>query len=310
MSLDIIFSIIVKIACMIALGYLLRKLKIITDDLQKGLTEILLKAILPLSILSSANFAFSSELFHGMLIIAAAAVVFYCAGIVSMTYLSKVLPFSANSRKIFVTMTVFANTGFVGFPIMSSLFGQQGLLLAVIFNMFYNLFMYTYGISLLSGQGGIDLKSILTNPITITSVASIAIFVSPLRFPEVIYAPLSDIGAMSVPLSMIIMGASLANIPFLDIVKDKYSYLVSGIRLLVFPLLMMAAMKMLSVSSTTATVCVLMTALPCGTMNVIFAEKYACDPEFASRTVILSLLLMIVTLPLMILLCSTVFPAG
>ena len=310
MSLDIIFSLIVKIACMIALGYLLRKLNIITDILQKGLTEILLKAILPLSILSSANFAFSSELFHGMLIIAAAAVIFYFVGIVSMTYLSKLLPFSVNSRKIFITMTVFANTGFVGFPIMSSLFGQQGLLLAVIFNMFYNLFMYTYGISLLSGDSGIDIKSILTNPITIASVASIAIFVSPLRFPEVIYSPISDIGAMSVPLSMIIMGASLANIPLLDIVKDKYSYLVAGIRLTAFPLLMLAAMKLLSVSSTTATVCVLMTALPCGTMNVIFAEKYDCDPEFASRTVILSLLLMIITLPLMILLCGRVFSAG
>jgi len=310
MSLDIIISLIVKIAVMIALGYLLRKLNIITDSIQKGLTEILLKAILPLSILSCANYAFSSELFHGMLIVSAAAAVFYCTGIAGMTFLSRTLSLARNERKIFVTMTVFANTGFVGFPIMTALFGQQGLLLAVIYNMFYNLFMYTYGINMLSGRGGIDIRSIVTNPITIASVVSVLIFVSPFRFPEIMYSPIADIGAMSVPVSMIIMGASLANIPLLDILKDKYSYLVAAIRLIVFPLLMLAAMRLLSVSSVTATVCVLMTALPCGTMNVIFAEKYDCAPEFASRTVVLSLLIMIITLPILILITNIVFPVS
>ena len=299
-----------KIAVMIALGYTLRKIDIITESLQKGLTNILLKAIMPLSILMSANYAFNSALFHGMLIVAAAAVGFYVIGLTGMTFFSKTLSLQENERKIIVTMTVFANTGFVGFPIMLALFGQPGLLLAVIFNMFYNLFMYTYGINLLSGKGGYDIKSILLNPITIASIASIVIFVSPFRFPAILASPIEDIGAMSVPISMIIMGASLAKIPLLDILKDKYSYLVSGIRLVLFPLLMLLVMRLLSVSSLTATVCVLMAALPCGTMNVIFAEKYDCAPEFASRTVIQSLLLMIITLPLMILLTNMVFPVS
>lgn len=310
MSLDIIISLIVKIAIMIALGYFLKKINIITESLQKGLTDILLKAILPLSILASANYAFSGALLHGMLIVAAAALGFYVIGLTGMTLFSRKLSLPQNEQRIIVTMTVFANTGFVGFPIMTALFGQQGLLLAVIFNMFYNLFMYTYGINMLSGKAGFDWKSILLNPITIASAASILIFVSPFRFPTILASPIDDIGAMSVPISMIIMGASLARIPLLDILKDKYSYLVSGIRLVVFPLLMLLVMRLLSVSAQTATVCVLMAALPCGTMNVIFAEKYDCAPDFASRTVVQSLVLMIITLPLMILLTNIVFPVS
>jgi len=310
MSLDIILALIVKIAVMIALGYFLKKINIITESLQKGLTDILLKAILPLSILASANYVFSGPLFHGMLVVAAAALGFYVIGLIGMTLFSKTLSLPANEQKIIVTMTVFANTGFVGFPIMTALFGQQGLLLAVVFNMFYNLFMYTYGINMLSGKAGFDWKSILLNPINIASAASILIFVSPFRFPAILASPIDDIGAMSVPISMIIMGASLAKIPLLDILKDKYSYLVSGIRLVVFPLLMLLVMRILCVSAPTATVCVLMAALPCGTMNVIFAEKYDCAPDFASRTVVQSLVLMIITLPLMILLASIVFPVS
>jgi len=310
MSFDIIFTVITKIGLMIALGYLLRKLNIVSESLQKGLSDILLKAVLPLAILSSANYAYSRDLFYGMLIAAAAATVFYVVGLVSMTFLSKTLSLPDKERKIFVTMTVFANTGFVGLPVMSALFGEQGLLMAVVFNLLYNLFMNTYGINMLRGQGGFDFKSILKNPVTIASIASILIFVSPFRFPVILSSPIADIGAMNVPISMIIMGGSLAGIPLLDIIRDKYSYLVSGIRLLAFPLLMLLAMKLFSVTSVTASVCVLMTALPCGTMNVIFAEQYDCAPEFASRTVMLSLLLMIVTLPVLIFLASIVFPAG
>ena len=113
MSFDIIFTVITKIGLMIALGYLLRKLNIVSESLQKGLSDILLKAVLPLAILSSANYAYSRDLFYGMLIAAAAATVFYVVGLVSMTFLSKTLSLPDKERKIFVTMTVFANTGFV-----------------------------------------------------------------------------------------------------------------------------------------------------------------------------------------------------
>jgi len=68
--------------------------------------------------------------------------------------------------------------------------------------------------------------------------------------------------------------------------------------------------KILPLQESDAAGGVLMAALPCGTMNVIFAEKYDCAPEFASRTVIQSLVLMIITLPLMILLTSIVFPVS
>ena len=308
MSVETILGILVKMAFMIAIGYLLRKRNIITEEVQKGLSEILLKIVLPLSILDSAHYAYNSELFHGMVVVAIVSVSFYAAGLFAMTLLSRVLPLEKSRQRIFVTMTVFQNTGFVGIPVMSTLFAEQGLLMAVIFNLSYNLFMYTYGINMLSGQGGVDWKKIVRNPVTIMSVISILIFVSPFRIPEIISAPIADVGSMSVPLSMMIMGGSLAKVPLFSILKDKYSYLVSLIRLIVFPLIVLLVLKLIGVSPVTASVCVLMAALPCGTMNVIFAEKYNCAPEFASKAVFQSMTLMAVTLPLMILLVTRVFP--
>ena len=309
MSIETILGILLKMAVMIAIGYLLRKRNIITEEVQKGLSDILLKVVLPLSILDSAHYAYNGALFHAMTVVAIVSVSFYATGLFAMTLISRILPLEKNQKKIFVTMTVFQNTGFVGIPVMSALFAEQGLLMAVIFNLSYNLFMYTYGINSLSGRGGVDLKKIVRNPVTIMSVISILIFMSPFRLPEIIAAPIADVGSMSVPLSMMIMGGSLAKVPLLGLLKDKYSYLVSLIRLVVFPLLVLLILKLIGVSPVTASVCVLMTALPCGTMNVIFAEKYNCAPEFASKAVFQSMTLMAVTLPLMILLVTRIFPA-
>lgn len=304
MSLLTLLSLIVKIAFMIALGYFLRRRNIITEEIQTGLADILVLAVLPLSILSSSSHDFSREILRSILFIGVAAILYYSVGLVLMRGVSRFLPLPESERKVFSTMTVFANTGFVGFPVMTELFGKPGLLLAVIYNMAYNLFMYTFGISLLSGSKGMDWRKVLANPVTVASVASLLIYISPFRIPSILMQPITDVGSMSVPLSMIIMGASIARVPLIEILRDKYSYLVSFLRLLVLPLIMLFAMVLIHPDKTTGTVAVLMTALPCGSMNVIFAEKYNCAPQFASKSVIQSMVFMAGTLPLLIYLCG------
>lgn len=304
--MDAILDVVVKIAVMVSLGFLLRKINIITEELQKGLTNLLLTAILPFSIIASSGYVRTAALTRGLLIIGAAAVIYYAVAITLMKLLSDRLPFGEKRKRIFITMTVFQNTGFVGFPLMQALFGAEGLLLAVVFNMAYNLFMFSYGIQLLSGEKA-DVKKFFLNPISIASVIAILIFVSPFRLPGIIAAPIADVGAMTIPISMMIIGASLAPFPLRSILSDWRTYLVSSIRLLLLPGLMILAMLFLPVDPVTKSVIVLMTALPCGSMNVMFSEKYDCEPEFAAKTVVQSMLLMTITLPLMILLCSKIF---
>lgn len=304
--MDAILYVVVKIAVMVSLGFLLRKLNVITEVLQKGLTNLLLTAILPFSIIASSGYERTGALTRGLLIVGAAAVLYYAVAIILMKLLSDRLPFGEKKKRIFITMTVFQNTGFVGFPLMQALFGSQGLLLAVVFNMAYNLFMFSYGIQLLSGEKA-DVKKFILNPVSIASVIAIIIFVSPFRFPAFVAAPIADIGSMTIPISMMIIGASLALIPLRSLLSDWGAYLVSSIRLVALPGLVLLAMLFLPIDPITKSVIVLMSALPCGSMNVMFSEKYDCEPEFAAKTVVQSMLLMIITLPIMIFLCSRIF---
>ena len=302
-----LLQVFIKIVVAVTLGFILRKARIIDEHMQKGLSDILLLAILPFSILSSANYEKTPEVEEGMLITLVAALLYYFVTLVVMRLISKKLPYEDKEKRVFVTMVTFANTGFVGFPVISALYGDQGLLLAVVFNLTYNLFMYTYGIYLLSGKTG-SLKSILLNPVNIASVAAIAIFISPFRFPVYVEGPIDLIAAMTVPLSMIIIGSNLAAMPFTKVISDTKSYFVSIIRLAVLPGAMLLGMYLVrqgyDIAPVTAAVTVLMCALPCGSMNVILSEKYDCAPEFAARSTVLSMLLCMGTLPLFVFVCE------
>ena len=308
--MDALLLVFLKIVVAVTLGFILRKAKVIDARMQKGLSDILLLAILPFSILASSNYEKTPEVAEGMLVTLAASLIYYLVSLIAMRLLSRKLPFEEKEKRVFVTMTVFANTGFVGFPLMSALYGNAGLLMAVVFNLAYNLFMYTYGIHLLSGKTG-SLRSILTNPVNIASVLAILIFVSPLRFSSYVSAPIDLIAAMTVPLSMIIIGSNLAAMPFHKVVSDPKSYLISFVRLILLPGAVLLGMYLVfrhtSTAPETAAVITLMCALPCGSMNVILSEKYDCAPEFAARATVQSMLLCMASLPLFVLICDKLF---
>lgn len=108
-----------------------------------------------------------------------------------------------------------------------------------------------------------------------------------------------------VPVSMIIIGADLANQKLYDIFKDKKSYLICFFRLVLFPSIIWIIMKILGISGNIILPVALLTALPCGSLNVILAKQYECEVDFASRTVILSMIFMIITLPIIILMVQS-----
>lgn len=301
MPIDVLLNMAGKIVLLIFFGYFLKKRGVITEEMQKGLSNLLVAGVLPCSILASANVEFSREMGVNLGKVALIALAYYILSAFTMTLLSRFLKIDDASRKIFITMSVFANNAFIGFPIVAELFGDENVLFAVVFNIFYNLFMFTYGTMLLGRNGKISIKSIFNSPVTIASLCSVVLFLTPFRLPVFLQDTLNTVGNLTVPISMMIIGCTLTGIKPSQILKDKYSYLVSALRLLIFPLAMFAAMKLLHMDTLAASVCVLMAALPSGSLNVILAEQYDCNPKYAARTVVQSMLLMPFTLPLIIL---------
>ena len=296
-------------AVVLLIGFTLGKKKVIDDRGRKVLNDLLLRAVLPFSIISSSQYEFSLDMVRSIGAVAVGAGLYYLLTLVVLRIVVFRTKIADAERRVFITTSVFANTGFVGMPIMYSLFGNAGLLLAAIYNLIYNVFFYTYGVHLLSGRK--PSVSEYLNAVSIASVFAIALFIIPWRAPAAVVTAIDLVGNMTFPLSMIIMGSTLSTIDVKKLFSDVKSYLICFLRLILFPALMTGAMILVKgfvpVQPATLITLILMTALPSGTMSVIYSERYDCAPKFCARTVSLTMLFMVITLPVMIALCLTAF---
>ena len=306
-----VYIVFFKISVFMLLGFILNKTRVIDMRAEKTLIEILLKAVLPFSIIASSQYTFTGEALAGILAVGIMGAVYYAVSLFVIRLILSHTKIQEADSRIMTTCMVFANTGFIGFPLMESLYGDYGLLLAAIFNLVYNMFFYTYGAHLLSRQPHFKISEMFTSTVSIASVLALILFAVPWRMPVFIHETISLVGDMTVPLAMMIMGSMLAGISPGKVFADPKLYAVSFVRLLLLPALVMLAVwgvsHLMPLSHEVKCVTVLMCALPCGSMNVMYSEKYNTAPEFCARTVALSMVFMMATLLLWTGVTNTVF---
>ncbi len=299
-KMNVLINLMIKIVLMVFLGWVLKKREVITDDLQDGITNLLMTAVLPLNIIGSSCQKMTGEALNGTLLTAIFSFGYYIVILAVMYLVSRHLSVNENRKKLIVTMTAFANTGFIGFPLTEELFGVTGLIYAVVYNVAYNMFFYTVGIYLLSEDGKMRIQDFFKKEVTLTSFLGIFLFLLNIPVPEVIVSTCQTVGSMTVPLSMIVIGCTLADMNVFSVLTNGYGYLVTILRLVILPLIAFGVLKTIGVSGAGAGVCILLTGLPSGTLNVIVAQQHDCEPEFAASVVVQSMIFMIVSLPMLV----------
>ena len=284
-------------------GLIAKKADIINNTVSKKLSELLLKITNPLLVLSSFQVDFSRDILNNIIIVFLFAVIVNTVSILLGQLLF--VKHEAERKKIMKFSAVYSNCGFMGFPVLESLFGKTGILYGSIFVAVFNIFLWTNGVAIFSSKGKLDkasLKKIALNPGIITVLIGIILFAFSVRLPGPVAKAVDLVGSMTIPLSMLLVGAVVAECKFKELLKGWDLYYISAIRLILIPLAAFAALKILDIPKLLLTVCVLLAAMPAAATTTIFAELYDSDSKFASRVVVFTTLSSIVTLPLVMLL--------
>lgn len=286
---------------MILLGIITIKKGIITEKGRGELTDFILYLIFPCYILDCfiKNIgAFSAGGFVNVII---ASVALQAATIVLSRFLyPKADP---KRRTILRYAIIVSNSGFLGFPLVGSIFGNQGLIYASIFLIFQRINNFSVGISYFTADGSKNfLRRTLTHPCIFTTLLGVAIMLLELRPPELVCKVLTSIGGCSTPLSMMLIGMVLAGAPRGKLIdRDIATY--SVLRLFLMPGGMFLLCKLLGMDVILTGTAVLLTGMPAGTLSVMLGAKYGSDAPFASRLVIFTTLLSLLTIPLWCLAC-------
>jgi predicted permease len=296
-----------KIILMMGLGFILEKVGTITEEMKKNLSKLLMEAVLPASILASAFQPFEKENLFGIVIVFGVSALYYSISLGILILISKKIKADWGFKSVFINLIVFANVGFIGFPLLVELFGQKGLLYGVAYNVSYQLFFFSLGIYLMELGDKTKREKVIFNKIIIISLLSILLYILPFRLPNFIGESLSMVGSMMVPLSMIIIGYEVSRMDFKSIFTEKHSYIISFFRLILLPFLMCLVLFIFKVERDIAIIITLLTALPSGSLTVIFSEEKNCDTQLAVRGVAQTTLLMLISIPVILIIMKHIF---
>lgn len=198
-------------------------------------------------------------------------------------------------------MLIFANTSFIGYPIMKSLFGDWAVFYSSILNMPFNFLVFTYGVYLVSRSSKdsfrFGIREIL-NPGVVASIVALLFYFSGLRLPSGMIRIMSLVGDTTVPLSMLTIGSSLALIPVKDLFREPRLYVLSVIKLLIMPAACYLLLSLVLKDQFLINMITINVGLPAGTMTVMISSQYNGNTRMASIGVFITTLASIATVPL------------
>ena len=292
---------------MMAVGYLCYKKQILTEEVSKKVSAIVVNVANPCMILSSA---LTDQQMRGKELLQTLAIValMYVFLLVVAQLLPKILRIRKESRGAYAAMTVFANIGFMGFPVLAAMYGNGALLYGAVFQIPFNILIYTYGVAVLTrkpdacGKAELDRIEILKKIFNIGVIACIAamlIYFLGIPIPSFLQAFITNLGNLTAPLSMMIIGASLAQMPLKELFLDKKLLLFSMVKLLILPAVWMLMVNRVAEQEILRGVCLVMMATPAGSMTAMLAQQYGGDYETASRGVALTTVLSVITMPVL-----------
>ena len=363
---------------MMAVGYLCYRKQILTEEVSRKVSAIVVNVANPCMILSSA---LTDQQMQGKELVQTLAIVvmMYAFLLAVAQLLPRILCIQKESRGAYAAMTVFANIGFMGFPVLAAMYGNGALLYGAVFQIPFNILIYTYGVAVLTRkpgacakteqdvkaevdvkeepdvkaevdvkeepdvkaevdvkaepngktgerqdaqgitaavngmseniengseqqgklQGTVEIVKKIFNIGVIACITAMLLYFLQTPVPSFLQAFITNLGNLTAPLSMMIIGASLAQMPLKELFLDKKLLLFSLVKLLLLPAVWMIMVNRVAEQEILRGVCLVMMATPAGSMTAMLAQQYGGDYETASRGVALTTVLSVITMPLL-----------
>lgn len=194
----------------------------------------------------------------------------------------------------------FSNTVFLGFPVIEALYGADGIFIAAISNIPFNLLAYTLGMAVVrGGKEGLGVKQALSPPL-LASIAAVLLFLSGIEVPKFISSACGTLSGATVPMSMLIVGTSLGSVPLKKAAGNWRVYAVAAVKLLAAPVLVWLVVRLFVTDELLLGVTVILASAPTAMLATLFAISADKDEGYASECVFIGTVLSAVTMPLMI----------
>lgn len=307
MSVAIVFQQMVIIFILIGIGMILFRRGMLSEVGSKQISGLIINVTNPaLLICSALEDGPKASLAELGIALVSYAVIF--AVLIAVGFLiPHLLRIPKNSHYVYQMLSIFGNVGFIGIPLASAVLGSESLIYVSIFNLLFNLLIYTFGVSVLekTAASQTDRKTPsqgrlqkLVNAGTISAAATIIFYLGNFHVPVIVSSTLTYAGRATTFLSMLVLGVSVAQMAPKEIFSHPKLYAFALLRQILVPVGCILLMRGFVDNKLILNTMLLMVAVPAANMPLMLAKQMDMDTDAISQGIILTTVLSLVTVPL------------
>lgn len=281
---------------LILVGMFAKKKKLVSEEGQKNITDLVIYIVLPCNIIT----AFTAGSVQGLLgqflmvLVISIGIQIFSSIAGKLLYAKKDISHQMSLRYGLIC----SNAGFLGNPVVEGMFGEAGLAMANMFLIPLRVMMWSSGLAIYtrSSDWKGTVKKVVTHPCILACVLGVLIMCLRIPMPGLLMNVFQIIGRCNTALSMMVIGMILAKAD-LRLLFDREVLFYSLLRLAVMPGLVYAVCRLISAPYLVTGICVILTGMPAGATTSILASKYHADEIFATKLVVASTVLSMITIP-------------
>lgn len=293
----LIFNQLLKMLIIMVLAFACYRLKIVNQEGNKTVSNLLLMVVNPCLIITAYQTEYDADLVHGLLLAFAAACVTHIIGILVSTVC---LPAKGHPQiGLERYAAIYSNCGFIGIPLVYSVLGNEGVFYLTAYMAVFNLFSWTHGLLLMTDSFSLkQLKKGLLSPMVIATVIAVVFFFIKFSIPAVLLDSMNYIADMNTPMAMMVAGFSVAQADLRKLFVNFRIYLISFVKLLVIPFVVLLVLFLCRIDSTVAYTTLIAAACPTAATLTMFAIRFEKDYSYASEIFSLSTVLSMISIPI------------
>ena len=293
---------ILQLFIMIFFGFLLVKSHTLTTDDSKIISMIVLFVASPCAILTSFAIEFTPDKLIGLGLSFLGALIVHLIYIPLTQFLGKIFGLAPIEK----ATVIYSNSGNLIIPLVGAILGNEWVLYTSGYMVIQTILLWTHAKSLVCNERNYDLKKIILNINVIAIILGICMFLFQIKPPALILSTFSTVGGMLGPLAMIVIGMLIGEMNFKNIFSEKRTYLIALMRLIIYPIIIIAVFKLSGLTMLTNDasqiflITILAASAPAAATITQFAQLYNKHPGYASVMNIMTVIFSAVTMPLMV----------
>lgn len=300
-----IFKEMVTLFVIVGVGYGAKKARFMTEEFDRALSRLVINLALPGMILGSVLTAEAlpprGEIFLTLGLSCASYLV-----LLAVAYgFTFALRIPDGHRGVYRFMLCFGNVGFIGYPVLSAIFGPGALIYAAVFNLPFNFFVFTIGAWFLTQDTDGDVKVRTTwrtfvTPVMLSCLLAMGLALAGIHHAPILGDALSTLGSITTPAALLIIGSSLANMPVRELVGGPRLWACAAFRLLITPVIIWAVFHWLVPTGLLLSICIVISGMPVATNGTMLCYQYGGNSRVMAQGTFVTTVLALVSIPVLV----------